>query len=90
MSDVRSKALSYLRDENVRIMHADTPPGGTRPDEVRALVRGYRGTYQVVLTDGVWSCACGADECAHAAAVQTVTGYRSAASKADTSREKAA
>lgn len=81
MPDVRSKALSYLREENVRILYADTPPGATRPDEVRALVRGYRDTYRVVLTAGVWSCPCGADDCAHAAAVAIVTGYRSAASK---------
>ncbi|TDD37823.1 hypothetical protein E1287_07115 [Actinomadura sp. KC06] len=90
MSDVRRKTLSYLRDENVRILHADTPPGATRPDEVRALVRGHHGTYQVVLTGDVWSCACGADECTHAAAVQIVTGYRSAASKADKTNEEAA
>jgi hypothetical protein len=90
MSDVRSKALSYLREEDVRIIHADTPPGGTRPDEVRALVRGYQQTYRVVLTAGVWSCVCGSDECAHVASVQLVTGYRSAASKAETAREKAA
>lgn len=89
MADLRAKVLAYLREENVRIMHADTPPGASRPDEVRALVRGYRDTYQVVLTDGVWSCTCGADECAHAAAAQTVTGYRSAASKTEKTRSAA-
>ncbi|MCP9947185.1 hypothetical protein [Actinomadura madurae] len=86
---MRSKVLSYLREENVRILHADTPPGASRPDEVRALVRGHRGTYRVVLTGGVWSCPCGAEECAHAAAVATVTGYRSAASKPEKTRSAA-
>ncbi|NEA21548.1 hypothetical protein [Actinomadura bangladeshensis] len=89
MPDLRTKTLAYLREENVRIMHADTPPGGTRPDEVRALVRGYQDTYRVVLTAGVWSCTCGAEECAHAAAVETVTGYCSAASKPQKSEEAA-
>jgi hypothetical protein len=84
MADVRTKALSYLRDGKVRILHSLTQMDGPRvPYEVDADVEGFRSTYLVRLTDGVWSCSChGSGEgCSHIAAVQLVTGHDSAAAK---------
>lgn len=75
MADVRDKALAYLRDGKVRVVHSVSRIGGLRPYEVDAFVEGHKSTYKVSLDDGVWSCTChGPGEgCAHIAAVQLVT-----------------
>lgn len=82
MSDVRSKALGYVRDAKVRIIKAD---GAAKPllipTRVGAIVQGFHGQYWVRLNREGWLCSCGATECAHLAAVQLVTGHPSAAEK---------
>lgn len=86
---VRAKACGYFRDEDIRVLHADTPPGGTRPDQVRARLRGHNDTYLIALEEEAWSCSCGDDHCAHVPAVQMVTGYKSSASKPAKTRKAA-
>lgn len=81
MSAVRRKALGYLRDERVRVTSAVTPPHALRPYTVSALVDGHNGRYRVTFDAGAWSCTCERLACAHAAAVQLVTGWTGPASK---------
>jgi hypothetical protein len=82
MPDLRSKVLAYVRDEKVRVLHAETVKPNLRPHTVGALVQGFNARYWVELQKGRWLCSCGsAEPCAHLAAVQLVTGYPSAASK---------
>ncbi|WP_157253118.1 hypothetical protein [Nonomuraea typhae] len=81
MADVRTKALSYLRDEKVRILGANWSKPDLRPYRVSALVKGFHGLYWVRLNADGWLCSCGTRDCAHLAAVQMVTGYPSQASK---------
>lgn len=81
MPDVRSKALSYLRDERVRILFAETVKPNLRPHTIGALVQGFQGRYWVEFDHNRWLCSCGTTDCAHLAAVQMVTGYQSAATK---------
>jgi len=74
-------ACSYLSRGKVTVTNA-TPGDGQarRPAEVVAIVEGNSGKYLVTLRDGAWSCTCGRPaECAHAAAVQLVTGWPSLA-----------
>lgn len=73
--DVRSQACSYLRNGKVTVRAA--LPGSDRlPVQVEAVVQGNSGTYLVDLIDQRWRCSCGkAELCAHAAAVQLVTGH---------------
>lgn len=80
--DVRSKACSYLRDGRVKL-HVAMPPAGTRLAlHIEADVEGYSSTYVVRLNENGWTCTCGnAEVCAHAAAVQIVTGWPSLARK---------
>lgn len=73
MPEIREKALGYLRDGKVCIPHSLSPMGGLRPYEVEAFVEGYNSTYKITLDDGVWSCTCRTEACAHVAAVQLVT-----------------
>ncbi len=80
-ADVRTKALAYLRDERVRVVSAGTPEGHLRPYQVTAYVNGYTGRHTVTFEAGAWSCTCGAVGCAHAAAVQLITGWQGPASK---------
>lgn len=83
MPDIRAKALNYLRDGAVSVFHARSPRDGTPPHEVIARVEGHNGRYVVDYLDGTWSCTCPEGTgCAHVAAVQLVTGHRSAAAKA--------
>lgn len=85
MPDVRTKALSYLRDERVRVLFAETVKPNLRPHTVGALVQGFKARYWIELEKGRWLCSCGSsDPCAHLAAVQIVTGWPSAASKQPT------
>jgi hypothetical protein len=81
MPDVRSKALSYLRDERVRVLFAETTKPNLRPHTVGALVQGFQGRYWVEFERNRWLCSCGTADCAHLAAVQLVTGYPSVAAK---------
>lgn len=81
MPDVRTKALSYLRDGCVRVLKSDLRPGPRQPYIVMAHVDGHKSTYMVQLQDRRWTCTCHQSGCAHAAAVQLVTGYPSAAAK---------
>jgi hypothetical protein len=80
----RSKALAYLREQRVRVVLADTAGGSIQPYRVEAIVRGHQSDYMVELGAGVWYCTCNAakTDCAHRAAVQMVTGHKSAAAKA--------
>lgn len=82
MSDVRSKVLGYVRDAKVRVIKAD---GATKPllipTRVGAIVQGFQAQYWIRLNRDGWLCSCGADGCAHLAAVQLVTGHPSAAEK---------
>lgn len=74
MPEIREKALGYLRDGKVRVVHSITRMDGPLvPYEVDAYVEGHNSTYKVSLDDEVWSCACRAETCAHVAAVQLVT-----------------
>lgn len=79
---IRTKALAYLRDGNVIVRSAVPADHGRAPFQVRADVIGQNSTYLVQLTtcDG-WTCTCKNDGCAHVAAVQLVTGHKSAAAK---------
>lgn len=82
MPDIRSKALGYYRDGGIRILHSLTPMHGPRvPYEIDADVIGFNSTYKVRLDDGIWTCTCHGEDCAHAAAVQLATGHTSAAAK---------
>lgn len=78
MSQVREKALGYLREGAVRVLAARPPAEGEpqRAVEVRAHVDGYTSTYIVAFNGSRWACTCPAigDSCAHVAAVQLVTG----------------
>jgi uncharacterized Zn finger protein len=78
----RTKALAYLREQNVRILTAVTPAEHRRPTYVEAVVRGHQDFYQVRLDTDVWTCTCGRAGCPHVPAVQMVTGWPSAAAKA--------
>lgn len=84
MASMRSKALGYLRGQNVRVVVAMTRPDTIQPHYVEAIVRGHNGDYLIALDAGQWTCTCdGARrDCAHRAAVQMVTGHKSAAAKA--------
>lgn len=87
MTDIRAKALGYLRDGKVHVLHARTQAGDRAPVEVVAVVEAHTGVRRVELSDGAWSCSCKAvlddgEPCAHLAAVQLCTDpERSAAAK---------
>jgi hypothetical protein len=81
MPDIRSKALAYIRNGKVRVSHASSAGVSRTPYDVLAYVDGHNSTYLVRFTANAWSCSCQRAECAHAAAVQLVTGHRSAAEK---------
>lgn len=86
MPDLRAKALNYLRDGLVIVLHARCRETERQPFEVIAVVRGYTGVRRVELADGQWSCTCQGvvtpgSECAHRAAVALTTGHPSAAAK---------
>jgi hypothetical protein len=83
MASTRSKALGYLRGQNVRVVTATSRPDTIQPLYVVAIVRGHNGDYLVTLDAGQWTCTCDAArrDCAHRAAVQMVTGHKSAAAK---------
>jgi hypothetical protein len=87
VTDVRAQALSCLRDGRVQIVHARCiKVAGGPPDEVIAKVASARPdsnrVYVVDHMDGLWTCTCRLLEgCAHIAAVQLVTGHRSAAAR---------
>jgi len=80
MPTLREKACQYYRGQDIRIINAITPEGEVRPIYVEAIVRGYHGFHQVRLESAVWTCSCSsAEDCAHRASVQMVTGYPSSA-----------
>jgi hypothetical protein len=80
MADLRSRALAYLRDGQVRAHTVATPPGAAHPCLVIATVFGHNGRYTVAYDatqpePGRWSCVCrGSELCPHIAAVALVTG----------------
>ena len=87
---VRAKALGYLRDGAVTVVHARSSQTTSiyvatepfAPYEVVALVQGHSGRHVVDYLDGVWTCTCPAGGgCAHVAAVQLVTGHPSEAAR---------
>lgn len=80
---LRSKALTYLREQNVRVIRAETASGAFQPYQVEAIVRGHQRDYFVELGGSVWYCTCDSvkTDCAHRAAVQLVTGHKSSAAK---------
>lgn len=75
MADVRTKALAYIRDGQVRAHTVATPPGAAHPSLVIATVFGHNGRYTVAYDAtqrelGRWSCVCWRSElCPHIAAV---------------------
>lgn len=86
MSDIRNKALRYLRDGLVTMRSVTTHPGERRACAVDAQVSGARGVHKVRydVSAGRWSCSCGRNggpfqPCPHVAAVQMVTGHPSVA-----------
>lgn len=83
MPSFRQKALGYYRDQDLRIITAACRDGSLQPYVVEGLIRGYQTTYRITLADGRWTCTCNPtlDDCAHRAAVQMATGYRSSAAK---------
>jgi hypothetical protein len=90
VADLRSKTLTYLRDQKVHVLHARTPADQRRPVEVVAVVEGHTGVRRVELRGSVWTCNCTIPPetpallrgtCAHRAAVQMVTNHPSAAAK---------
>lgn len=92
MPEIREKALHYLRDGKVRVVHSICRMSGPLvPYEVDAYVEGHNSTYKVSLDDGVWACTChGPGEgCAHIAAVQLVTAPETSAA-AKPQKERAA
>lgn len=84
MTTFRQKALGYYREADLRVLRAFTPEDAARPDFVIARIRGYQTTYEVQLKQGIWTCTCDMapqPDCAHRAAVQLATGYRSTAER---------
>lgn len=82
MTDIRSKALGYLRSGAVSVVHAQSPRDGTPPHAVTAIVHGHNRLYAVDFAYGAWWCTCDRPlPCAHVAAVQLVTGHPSPAAK---------
>lgn len=84
MADIRAKALAYLRDGKVRVSYATSAGMSRTPYNVLAYVDGHNDRYLVRFTEDAWTCSCQRVDCAHAAAVQLVTGHRSAAAKPET------
>lgn len=74
-SDVRTRALGYLRTGATRVVHARSPKDGTPPHEVVATVQGHQRKHVVDYIDGAWTCTCQITGCPHIAAVQIVTGH---------------
>lgn len=89
MADTRARALAYLRDGKVRVSYATSAGVSRTPYNVLAYIEGHNGTYLVRFTENQWSCSCQQTDCAHAAAVQLVTGHRSAADKPAARRREA-
>ena len=84
MAEIRPRALACLRDGRVAIKRAE---GG----RIIAAVRSSRNPDVVYIVDrypsleAAWFCTCRADGgCPHIAAVQLVTGHKSAAAKVTT------
>jgi hypothetical protein len=84
-ADIRGKSLSCLRDGRVTVVLARAPTPSGPADAVCAFVDSSRGNglrYVVDLMAGAWSCTCrDVEGCPHIAAVQLVTGHRSAAAR---------
>jgi len=91
MSDLRSRALSALRDGRVTILHARTRRTDRTPCELVAVVQGFTGKHVVDYDKGAWTCNCdNPPPCAHVAAVALVTGHESPAAKPAKVRRSAA
>ncbi|WP_431897834.1 hypothetical protein [Nonomuraea sp. bgisy101] len=81
MADLRSSALAYLREGQVRAHTVATVPDASAPALVVATVHGHNGRYQVVYDAteplvGRWSCPCWRSElCPHIAAVGLWSGF---------------
>lgn len=87
MADVRSSALAYLREGQVRAHTVATAPGASSPCLVLATVHGHTGrhnvTYDATRPDSTrWSCTCWrTHDCAHIAAVGIWAGFPSLAAR---------
>lgn len=81
--DLRAAALHYLRSGAVTVLVANSwEHGPRRPYRVLADVVGYRSTHRVTFWVDVpeeWTCTCRAEQCAHVAAVQLITGHATSA-----------
>lgn len=74
----RSKALAALRSGRVTVLGACYDPDTLTVIDVLASVASSRDPnrrYAIDYCFSGWACTCGADGCAHIAAVQLVTGH---------------
>lgn len=89
MADLRSRALGYVRDGQVRAQTVATPPGAARPCLVIAIVHGHNGRYTVAYDATQpeplrWSCTCWRTGlCPHIAAVAIWAGSPELAARPD-------
>lgn len=77
MADIRSRALTLIREGRVVIRHALTQEDRRSPYRVSAVVYGHTGHHRVSYgpTMPLWNCSCGRQPvCAHIAATALVTG----------------
>ena len=81
-STLRPKALAILREGRLTVISAETPPYLDAPAEAIVTVKSSRPggpTYVVDVDRHVpgFSCTCGSEPCAHAAAARLVLGRTS-------------
>lgn len=55
-SDLRSRALTYLREGKVTVVRADPHEERTRPVLVWAVVQGHYGAHKVAMRRWRWTC----------------------------------
>lgn len=73
---LRTRALAILREGRCQVLISKWDGHSETPECVVFRVRSSREggrPYAVDFLDGVWSCTCGTEPCAHVAAVQLVT-----------------
>lgn len=73
---LRTRALAVLREGRCQVLVAKWDGSSDTAEYVVFRVRSSREggrPYAVDLLDGVWSCTCGTEPCAHVAAAQLVT-----------------
>lgn len=73
---LRTRALAVLREGRCQVLVAKWDGHSPTADTVVFRVfssREGRRPYAVDFLDGVWSCTCGKEPCAHVAAAQLIT-----------------